>query len=86
MQKFLKMLSMTCLLLSSTHMYANDTTIYDIQADMGILWSNLQSSLAILQNWFKQNGMLLITEKTKVMLISIRQKRIRLDTSLSFFL
>ena len=67
---------------SSTDMYADDTTIYDIQADMGTLRSNLQESLTILQKWCKQNGMLLNTEKTKVMLISTRQKRIRLDTRL----
>ena len=67
---------------SSTDMYADDTTIYDIQADMGTLRSNLQESLTILQKWCKQNGMLLNTKKTKVMLISTRQKRIRLDTRL----
>ena len=67
---------------SSTGMYADDTTIYDIQADMGTHRSNLQESLTILQKWCKQNGMLLNTEKTKDMLISTRQKRIRLDTRL----
>ena len=67
---------------SSTDMYADDTTIYDLQADMGTLRSNLQESLTILQKWCKQNGMLLNTEKTKIMFISTRQKRIRLDTRL----
>ena len=67
---------------SSTDMYADDTTIYDLQADMGTLRSNLQESLTILQKWCKQNGMLLNTEKTKIVLISTRQKRIRLDTRL----
>ena len=67
---------------SSTDMYADDTTIYDIQTDMGTLRSNLQESLTILQKWCKQNGMLLNTEKTKVVLISTRQKIIRLDTRL----
>ena len=54
-------------------MYADDTTIYDIQVDMGIFRSNLQKSFTILQKWCKQNGMLLNTEKTKVMFISTRQ-------------
>ena len=67
---------------SSTDMYTDDTTIYDLQADTGTLRSNLQESLTILQKWCKQNGMLLNTEKTKIMLISTRQKRIRLDTRL----
>ena len=67
---------------SSADLYADDTTIYDVQTDLGTLGSNLQESLLILQRWCKQNGMVLNTGKTKVMLISTRQKRIRLDTSL----
>ncbi|MCG8078589.1 MAG: hypothetical protein JAY75_20420 [Candidatus Thiodiazotropha taylori] len=67
---------------SSTDLYADDTTIYDTQTDLGVLTSNLQDSLVILQKWCRQNGMLLNTDKTKVMLISTKQKRIRLDVSL----
>lgn len=67
---------------SSIDMYADDTTVYDIQDDLETLRSNLQESLSVLHKWCQQNGMLLNTDKTKVMLISTRQKRIRLDTSL----
>ena len=63
-------------------LYADDTTIYDIQSDLETLRSNLQDSLLILQRWCRENGMLLNTEKTKVMLITTRQKRITLDVSL----
>ena len=66
----------------ATDLYADDTTFYDIQPDLEILRSNLQESLLILQRWCRQNGMLLNTEKTKVMLITTRQRRIRLDASL----
>ena len=64
-------------------LYADDTTIYDIQSDLETLKSsNVQESLLILQRWCGENGMLLNTEKTKVMLITTRQKRITLDVSL----
>ena len=63
-------------------LYADDTTIYDIQSDLETLRSNLQESLLILQRWCRENGMLLNTEKTKVMLITTRQKRITMDVSL----
>ena len=42
----------------------------------------MQESLFILQRWCRQNGMLLNTGKTKVMLMTTRQRRIRLDASL----
>ena len=66
----------------ATDLYVDDTTFYDIQPDLETLRSNLQESLIILQRWCRQNGMLLNTGKTKVMLITTRQRRIRLDASL----
>ena len=66
----------------ATDLYADDTTFYDIQPNLETLRSNLQESLLILQRWCRQNGMLLNTGKTKVMLITTRQRRIRLDASL----
>ena len=66
----------------ATDLYADDTTFYDIQPDLETLMSNLQESLLILQRWCRQNGMLLKTGKTKVMLVTTRQRRIRLDASL----
>ena len=67
--------------ISAVDLYADDTTIYDIQPDLETLRSNLQKSLLILHRWCRQNGMLLNTSKTKVMLISTRQKKLRLDTN-----
>ena len=61
--------------ISAVDLYADDTNIYDIQPDFETLRSNLQKSL-------RQNGMLLNTGKPKVMIISTRQKKLRLDTSL----
>ena len=60
----------------STDLYADDTTIYDIQRDFHELKSNLQNSLLELNKWCQQNGMVLNTEKTKIMLITTRQKRL----------
>ena len=66
----------------SIGLYADDTSIYDMRSDLETLQSNLQYSLIKLQNWCKQNGMLLNAEKTKIMLITPRQKRIRLHEDL----
>ena len=49
----------------SIDLYADDTTIYDMQSDLETLQSNLQYPLIKLQNWCKQNGMLLNAEKNK---------------------
>ena len=56
-------------------LYADDTTIYYIDRDKSSLERQLQSSLDSLQKWCRQNGMVLNTDKTKVMLIMSRQKR-----------
>ena len=60
---------------SSTELYADDTTIYDIQSGIQILETNLQDSLKLLNKWCRENGMLLNTDKTNVMLLTARQKR-----------
>ena len=56
-------------------LYADDTTIYEQHSDMKTLQSNLQKSLNALHDWCRKNGMVLNTLKTKVMLITSRQKR-----------
>ena len=56
-------------------LYTNDTTIYYIDRDKSSLERQLQSSLISLQKWCRQNGKVLNTDKTKVMLIMSRQKR-----------
>ncbi|MEW8547445.1 MAG: reverse transcriptase family protein [Candidatus Thiodiazotropha sp.] len=63
---------------ASTDLYADDTTLYDVQLDRQILENNLQHALNVLDNWCKENGMVLNTDKTKVMLITSRQKRANL--------
>ena len=65
--------------ISSTDLYADDTSVFDAQFDLNILKSNLQTSLLGLHGWWKQNGMLLNTEKTKVMLITTRQKKLHIN-------
>ena len=56
-------------------LYADDTTVYYIDQDKPALERHLQASLDSLQKWCRQNGMVLNTEKTKVILIMSRQKR-----------
>ena len=61
--------------ISFVDLYADDTTIYEQQSDMITLQCNLQKSLNLLHEWCRKNGMVLNTLKTKVMLITSRQKR-----------
>ena len=56
-------------------LYADDTTIYEQNVDISTLQSNLQKSLNLLHDWCRKNGKVLNTLKTKVMLITSRQKR-----------
>ena len=66
-------------------LYADDTTMYEQQSDMTTLQWNLQNSLNILHEWCRKNGMVLNTLKTKVMLMTSRQKRNNLhEGELSF--
>ena len=61
---------------STVDLYADDTTIYFSNHDKLVLERNLQNSLDCLQMWCRgENGMILNIDKTKVMLITSRQKR-----------
>ena len=40
---------------TSTDLYADDTTIYAIQSDMQTLQQNLQKSLSLLNKWCREN-------------------------------
>lgn len=62
-------------------MYADDTTISDINSSKETLEQNLQNALNILETWCHYNGMLLNTDKTKVIFITTPQKRARLGNS-----
>ena len=61
-----------------TDLYADDTTLYDIQDSMERIENNLQSALNNLHVWCRNNGMILNSSKTKVLLITTTQKRQRL--------
>ena len=62
-------------------LYADGTTFYDFQYDINKLKSNLQYALKALHTWCRQNGMVLNIDKTKVLLITSRQKRHTLQDS-----
>ena len=66
---------------STIDLYADDTTIYYSCSNILMLERNLQKSLDCLQIWCRENGMILNTDKTKVMLITSRQKRINLNNA-----
>ena len=69
----------------SADLYADDTTVYNAQFDLNELKANLQKSLIVLRKWCKQNGMLLNTDKTKVMLITTRQKQLHINENILSF-
>ena len=65
----------------SADLYADDTTLYDVQNSVEMIEHNLQTGLNQLHIWCKSNGMVLNSAKTKVMLITTCQKRQRLASS-----
>ena len=62
-----------------TDLYADDTTLYDVQDSMEQIENNLQTALNNLHIWCRGNGMILNSLKTKVMLVTTNQKRQRLS-------
>ena len=61
-----------------TDLYADDTTLYDVQDSMEQIENNLQSALNNLHIWCRGNGIILNSSKTKVMLVTTNQKRQKL--------
>ena len=59
----------------SVNLYADCTTMYDIGLDKDMLENNLHHSLNLLKIWCFKNGMIINIDKTKLILISSRQKR-----------
>ena len=59
----------------SVDLYADDTTLYRSASDKRSLETNLQKLLDLIRIWCLENGMLINTDKTKLMLIPSRQKR-----------
>ena len=61
-----------------TDLYADDTTLHENDKSISNIKKQLQIALNNLQEWCKNNGMVLITTKTKIikmiMLITTRQK------------
>ena len=65
-----------------TNLYVDNTTIFQISNSQHFIEQNLQLALRKLSVWCKLNGMLLNTEKTKVMLITTLQKRLHLHDNI----
>ena len=63
----------------ATDLYADNTTLYTTAKSIQEIKNNLQQSLISLHKWCKDNGMVLNREKTKIMLITTKQRRIHLN-------
>lgn len=61
--------------ITASDLYADDTTLYDIQSQQDVLERNLQVSLNELHTWCLINGMKINRDKTKVLLITSSQKK-----------
>ena len=59
----------------SVDLYADDTTLYSTALDKSSLEADLQKALDSVHTWCLENGMLINTEKTELMLIASRQKK-----------
>ena len=71
-------LKITTLILWRTDIeYADDTTLHENDKSISNIKKKLQIALNNLQEWCKNNGMVLNTTKTKIMLITTRQKRLQ---------
>ena len=59
--------------------YADDTTVYDVNVSKNVVERNLQTALDNVESWCKLNGMVINAAKTKVLLITTAQKRAQFD-------
>lgn len=62
----------------NVELYADDTTLFDIQNSLTDIEWNLQEALNKMNIWCKCNGMVINIDKTKLMLITTSQKRQRM--------
>ena len=69
-----------------TDLYADDATVYEISKSKQEIERNLQLAIKDLARWCKQNGMIINTEKTKVMLVTTRQRRSIINEDLNLSL
>ena len=69
-----------------TDLYADVTTLYEMDSCVKVIQNRLQKALADLTQWCKMNGMVINIDKTKAMLVTTIQKRSRLDDSLQLSL
>ena len=67
---------------ASCELFCDDTTMYKTHADVHQISNSLQESVNTLTEWCKLNHMSLNPQKTKIMLITTRQKRQSLTVKL----
>ena len=65
-----------------TDLYADDTTLYEINLSKSEIETKLQKALSDLAQWCRLNDMVINIDKTKAMIVTTRQKRSKMeDTS-----
>ena len=69
-----------------TDLYADDATFYEISKSKEEIERKLQDAILKVASWCKQNGMVINIDKTKVMLITTRQRRSRIDDNIQISL
>ena len=56
-------------------LYADDTTLYEINSSKSEIETKLQKAFSDLAQWCRLNGMAINIDKTKAMIVTTRQKR-----------
>ena len=69
-----------------TDLYADDTTLYDVQNSLEQIENSIQIGLDNLHVWCRENGMIINSLRTKVMLVTTNQKRQRLENKKTLIL
>ena len=65
-----------------TDLYADDTTLYEMNSSRTEIETRLQGALSDVAQWCRLNGMVINMDKTKTMIVTTKQKRARIDDSL----
>lgn len=65
--------------LVNTDLYADDTTLYEMNTSVQSIKNKLESALENLSKWCNKNGMLINAAKTKVMLVTTHQRQVCLN-------
>ena len=63
-----------------TDLYADDTTLYEINSSRTEIETQLQGALSDVAQWCRLNGMVINMDKIKTMIVTTKQKELDLMT------